>query len=180
MSIEALKGNIPSYAKDLKLNLSTLLAGTDTIQLSVQTIAACALAAGYASSEKTVIQLLQNHAREQGVTEEVITAIKSAAAVMSMNNVYYRTMYAISNKHYASLPAQLRMHILQQHGIKQTDFELYCLVISAVNGCGHCVNAHVHQLEKNNIGESEIHYSLRVASVIKGVAQVLVIEAAQA
>lgn len=176
MSLEALKEKIPGYAKDIKLNLSTLLSGTESIQLNPVQISGCALAAAYATQNKVVIQDLENHARQRGLTEEIVTAIKGAASIMAMNNVYYRSVDLIEDQSYKSLPTQLRMHILQNHGITQQDFELYCLVVSVINGCGRCIDSHANVLIKGGLGKAEIHYGLRIAAVVKAVAQVIVIE----
>jgi alkyl hydroperoxide reductase subunit D len=176
MSLEQLKAKIPAYAKDIKLNLSTLLSGTETVQLTKTQIVATALAVAYATQQKTVIQHLVQHAQIEGLTEEAITAIKAATSIMAMNNVYYSTIERIKEPGYVTLPSNLRMHILQNHGIAQQDFELYALAVSAANGCGRCVNAHLNVLVKGGLGKNEIQYSIRLAAVIKAVAQVMTIE----
>lgn len=176
MSIDTLKNKIPNYAKDIKLNLSTLLSGTEPVQLTKEHIAGIALASAYATLHSMTIQSLQAHAQEVGLTEEHITAIKAASSIMAMNNVYYRSVHFIQDESYTRLPSKLRMHILQQHGVTQQDFELYCLAVSAINGCGRCVDSHVNVLSKGGLGSEEIQYVLRVAAVVKAVSQVLLIE----
>lgn len=176
MSIETLKAKIPDYAKDIKLNLSSLLGGTEPLKLTNQQIGALALAAAYATRQKTVIQSLEEFAKQRELTDETIHAVKAAASIMAMNNVYYRSVHWIHGDTYVKLPSNLRMHILQKHGIVPQDFELYCVVISAINGCERCLASHVAVLEKGGVGTAEIHYSLRLAAVIQALAQVLTIE----
>jgi len=176
MSIDALKAKIPDYAKVIKLNLTSLLEAAEPVQLNRLQIAQLALAAAYATGQITVIQALEAFAKQQGMQDEGKNAIKAAASLMSMNNIYYRSIHFINYEKYKKLPANLRMHMLQRHGIDQRDFELYCVVLSAINGCERCLASHVVALEKAGVGTAEIHYSLRLAGVIKGLAQVMAIE----
>ena len=37
------------------------------------------------------------------------------------------------------MPARLRMQVIRTHGSDPVDFELWCLAVSAINGCGVCV-----------------------------------------
>lgn len=177
MSIEALKTKIPDYAKDIKLNLSTLLGGVESVKFDATQIAGLALAAAYATRQTTVIQLIREFAQQQGLPESHVEAAKAAASIMAMTNIYYRSVHWIQ-KDYATLAPNLRMQILQKHGITQQEFELYSVVISAINGCERCLSAHINVLEKGGMGTVEIQYSLRLAAVIQAFAQVMVIEAA--
>ncbi len=59
---------------------------------------------------------------------------------MGMNNVYYRFLHLVEDDEYAKLPARLRMNVIGSPGIDKADFELISLAVSAVNGCGKCVD----------------------------------------
>jgi lipoyl-dependent peroxiredoxin subunit D len=177
MAIELLS-RLPDYAKDIKLNLSSLLARTEPVNLTQLQIAGLALAAAYATRQSTVIHGLEQFAREQGLTGTGMNAVKAAAALMAMNNVYYRSVHWIQGDTYIKLPANLRMHMLKSHGVTQQDLELYCVVVSAINGCAYCLDSHVKVLEKGHMDTAAIHYSLRLAAVIQALAQVITIEEA--
>lgn len=45
------------------------------------------------------------------------TAAKSAAAVMAMNNVFYRTRHLLSDPEYGTLRAGLRMNVIANPGV---------------------------------------------------------------
>ncbi len=47
--------------------------------------------------QPAVVQAVEAAAREAGLTDEAATAAKAAAAIMAMNNVYYRALHLISN-----------------------------------------------------------------------------------
>ena len=98
------------------------------------------VAAAYGARSPQLLAAVEVEAAAH-VWPEVITAAKGAAAIMGMNNVYYRFRHLSTNQKYAGLPARLRMNILRSHGA-YTDFELWSLVVSAINACGTCVSAH--------------------------------------
>ena len=104
-------------------------------------------------------------------------AAKSAAAVMGMNNIYYRFQHLAKNPKYATLPARLRMNVLRNHGIESVDFELWCTAVSAINGCGLCVDSHEQILRGKGMSEESILAAVRLASVIHGLAAVFDTEA---
>src|SRR5690606_33894852 len=69
-----------------------------------------------------------------------LAAARGAAAIMGMNNVYYRfTHYMGDASEYGHMPARLRMQIIGNPGIDKLDFELACLAASAISGCEACV-----------------------------------------
>jgi len=102
---------------------------------------------------------------------------KSAAAVMGMNNIYYRFQHLAKNPKYATLPAGLRMNVLRNHGIDPVDFELWCTAVSAINGCGLCVDSHEQVLRDKGMSEETILAAVRLAAVIHGLATVFDTEA---
>ena len=61
---------------------------------------------------------------------------------MAMNNIYYRFVHLVHAADYKTLPAKLRMTAMAKPGVDKVDFELWSLVVSAINGCGMCLEAH--------------------------------------
>ena len=96
-----------------------------------------------------------------------------AAAVMGMNNVYYRFLHLASNANYCNMPARLRMNIIRSHGIDPVDFELWCAAVSAVNGCSACVDSHEKVVREKGLSEEAVLAAIRLAAVIHGLATVL-------
>jgi alkyl hydroperoxide reductase subunit D len=174
MSIESLKSQLPDYAKDLKLNLSTL-AGEDMLnpQQLWGTFVACAIAARNAD----VVQAILAEAAPK-LSPEALNAAKSAAAIMAMNNIYYRFTHLSSNAEYRTLPAKLRMNVIGNPGVDKADFELWSLAVSAVNGCGMCIDSHEQHLLKAGMAKEHIQTAVRIASVIHAIATVLDAESA--
>ena len=175
MSIEALREMLPAYAKDLSLNLSTL-AGETT--LTEQQKWGTFVASAYAVGQPDVVRNINTQAEGAEVSIEALTAAKAAAAIMGMNNVYYRSLHLLANHEYRTLPARLRMNIIANPGVDKADFELWSLAVSAINGCGMCLDSHEAELRKHGVPTAQIQTALRIASVVNAVSRVIAAEKA--
>ena len=169
MSVETLRNALPEYAKDLKLNLSSLLRETT---LTEQQLWGTLLASAMASRNGATLAAIESEAA-QHLSSEAATAAKAAAAIMSMNNVYYRFLHIAKDEAYQSMPARLRMNVIANPGVEKTDFELWSLAVSAINGCGLCVDSHEHELRKAGLSREAIQAAVRIASVVHAVAVVI-------
>jgi len=174
MTIEALRNLIPDYAKDQRLNLGSL--ASETV-LTEQQKWGCFLASAHAIGVAPVVQAIEAETVEK-LSPEAREAAKAAAAVMAMNNVYYRALHLMQNEEYRTLRAGLRMNILMNPGVERVDFELWCLAVSAVNGCGQCLDSHEEELRKRGLPATHVQTALRIAAVVAAVSAVLRGEAA--
>jgi alkyl hydroperoxide reductase subunit D len=174
MTIEVLKNRLPDYARDLKLNLSSL-AGESALteQQRAGSFVAAALAARNADVSRAMLAEFGPR-----LSPEALGAAKAAAAIMGMNNVYYRFVHLASAPDYRTLPARLRMNVIAKPGVEKADFELWSLAVSAVNGCGLCIDAHEQELRKAGLTPEAIQASVRIAAVVHAVAATLDGEAA--
>ena len=169
MSIDTIKNMVPDYAKDLKLNLSSL-AGEET--LTQQQLWGCFAACALAGRNEFVIREIMAEA-EQNLSTEALNGAKSAAAIMAMNNVYYRFAHLATSKDYLSMPAKLRMNVIGNPGVDKVDFELWSLAVSVINGCGMCIDAHEKQLLDHGITRNEIQTAARIGAVVQAVSATL-------
>lgn len=174
MNIENLKNSLGEHAKDIKLNLSTVLTEEGASDLTQNQIYFVALASAYALKHAMLTESIFNDVKEL-LSEKEIHAARSAATFMAMNNVYYRFLHLASDKSFATMPAKLRMNIIGNPGIDKKDFELGCLAISAINGCGMCMDAHTQELIKAGVSKQGIQSTIRIAAVLNAVATALVI-----
>jgi alkyl hydroperoxide reductase subunit D len=74
--------------------------------------------------------------------------------------------------------ARLRMNIIANPGVEKTDFELWSLAVSAINGCDMCMDAHEGELKKRGLSNVAIQAALRIAAVVNAVSRVVAAEAA--
>lgn len=169
MSLDTLKDSLPEYAKDLKLNLSSLATDTNlTEQQRAGTFIACALAA----RERTTTSAILREFAPQ-LSPEALTAAKAAAAIMAMNNIYYRFTHLASAPDYKTLPARLRMNVIAKPGVEKVDFELWCLAVSAINGCGVCIDSHEKILRDAGLSAEQVQAAVRIAATVHAVAATL-------
>jgi lipoyl-dependent peroxiredoxin subunit D len=169
MTIDNIRDALPDYAKDLKLNLSSLL--NDSV-LTEQQRWGTLLATALASRNAQLIAAVSGDAA-QHLAPAAATAAKAAASIMAMNNIYYRFTHLASDPDYATMPARLRMNVIANPGVDKADFELWSLAVSAINGCGKCIDAHDQVLRKAGVSREAIQQAVRIASVIHAVAATL-------
>ena len=175
MTLDALIQSLPEYAKDLKLNYSTLI-GQNT-ELTPTQLWGSVLVSAMATRQPVLLRAVTAAAAEH-TSAQIVDAAKTAGAIMGMNNIFYRFHHLTKNEKYSTMPTRLRMNAIRTHGADPVDFELWCVAASAVNGCGKCVDAHEQVLRQKGISEELILAAVRVASVIHAVGTVLDAEAA--
>jgi alkyl hydroperoxide reductase subunit D len=173
MSLESLRNALPEYAKDQKLNLGSLAAEP---ALTVQQRAGTFIVSALASRNTTVTRAILAEFGPQ-LSAEALTAAKGAASVMGMNNVYYRFTHLVGGD-YPSMPAKLRMNIMARPGVEKADFELWSLAVSAINGCGMCMESHEKVVKHAGLTSEQVQAAIRIASVVHATA--VTIEAEEA
>jgi len=174
MNIQGLKEVLQDYAKDIRLNLSTVLSEEGSPGLTLPQLAGIALACSYFTKHATVIEAVQEEFQPV-LSNEYLEAAKGAATIMAMNNIYYRFTHLSDEKEISKMPARLRMNVIGKPGIEKKDFELMCLAVSALAGCGACINSHANVVKEAGVSNEGIQSAVRIAAVINAAAQALVI-----
>jgi alkyl hydroperoxide reductase subunit D len=172
MSLSDLRNQLPDYARDLKLNLDSVLSEGGSPGLDGKQIRAVALACAIASRHAPLVRAIENFAREQLSPEEAAGA-RTAAAIMAMNNVYYRATHLIHNDEYGQLRAGLRMNAMANSGLDKVTFELASLAVSAINGCGACMDSHERTVRQHEVSAQGVQSALKIAAVVHAVAVTL-------
>jgi alkyl hydroperoxide reductase subunit D len=168
MSLKQFADALPDYAKDIRLNLGSIL--SDQLmpeERKLSLFLACAHGSGY----KPVVDAAEAEA-EGKLSDLAANAARGAAAVMAMTNVYYRFVHLVANPEYGKMPARLRMNIIGSHGIAKDEFELMSLAVSAMNGCGMCIDSHERVLLEHGVKPDAIQSAVRIAAVMKALATV--------
>jgi len=164
-----LKQSIPSWARDLRVNLGNAL---QSEHLTEQQGWGTALAVATATRHAGLLEAVQADARER-LSDEAFEDALSAASLMAMNNIYYRFVHLVPEQAYGKMPARLRMQGIAQHQVPKTDFELWSLAVSAVNGCGMCLAAHERTLVAEGATREAVQDAVRLASVLHATAVTL-------
>ena len=179
MDLTRIKNLIPDYAKDLKLNLSSVLTPEGAPGLTPTQILGTALASTIAARNPVLLAEIEALAAAE-LDDAQINAARAAASIMGMNNIYYRFTHLVGNDEYSKLPARLRMNVIGNPGVDKLDFELYSLAVSAINGCGACVASHEKVVRNGGLGADAVQSAVRIAAVINGIAVALESSAAPA
>jgi alkyl hydroperoxide reductase subunit D len=174
-SIEEWRDALPDYARDLKLNLGSVLTASGAPGLNEKQIWSIALASAIAARNTSFARSVEAESRAHLAALDIEGA-KAAAAIMGMNNIYYRFLHLVEDGEYQTMPARLRMNVIANHGIDKLDFELISLAVSAVNGCGLCVTSHEKKLRSHDVSRESIQSAVRIAATIHAVAGVLEFE----
>ncbi|HLV49147.1 MAG TPA: carboxymuconolactone decarboxylase family protein [Aliidiomarina sp.] len=165
MTISDYRQQLGEHGKDTKLNLSSLFGNVESTGLTPVQFYGTALSLAYSLEDKALIAAMEAEAQDH-VEENVFAAAKLAATLMAMNNIYYRFVHLSSDKQFAKLPAGLRMNAMANPGVEKVDFELYSLAVSALNGCGMCIDSHVSVLQKHDVSAQAIQASIKLAAVL--------------
>ena len=169
IAVEDVRATLPEAAKDIRLNLLSVLEGGALNEAQKWGVAAaCAIAARNLRLRDAV---LADALLEAG--PDVVEDARAAAVLMAMNNVYYRFRHMVGKPSYSQKPARLRMQRIAQPLTSKADFELFCLAVSAINGCEACVRSHEQVVVEGGLGEEHVHDAVRIASVVHATAVAL-------
>lgn len=168
MSLKDFAAALPDFAKDVRLNVGSLL---NEPVLNDQRKYGLFLACAHATGHKPLVDAAEAECAPK-LSPEAAEAARAAAAVMAMNNVYYRFTHLAGNQEYLNMPAKLRMNVIGRPGIDKADFELFSLAVSAMNGCGKCIDAHEQVLKGAGVTAEAVQTAVRIGAVVKAVATV--------
>ncbi len=167
---ETLAARIPEAARDLRLNLQAVLRDgtlTPTQRWGV------AIASAIASRSPALRDALVADAAAADVPAAVVEDATAAAAIMGMNNVYYRFRHLVGLPGYEQQRVGLRMNRLVKPASSRADFELFALAVSAINACETCIRGHEKALRDQGITEEQVNDAVRIAAVVHGTAVAL-------
>jgi len=170
--LQTIKGSIPDYAKDIRLNLDGTIARSS---LEGNDAVAVALAAAFAAQSKVLVEAI----RHAGVlSPEEVNGALTAAALMGMNNVWYPYVEMADDSDLSQQKAELRMNAYASNGgVDKRRFEMYALAASIIGKCHFCIKSH-YDLLKNHQGMSvqQLRDVGRIAAVVNAAAQIIALE----
>ena len=168
-AIDELRQTLGEPAKDARLNIQSVL---DSTSLTAEQKWGVAVATAIASRNPELRRAVVNDALA-AVAPGVVDDAKAAAALMAMNNVYYRFRHMVGKPSYSTKSPRLRMNWMAKPLTSKADFELVSLAVSAVNGCQTCIASHEEAVLKAGLGEEQVHDAVRIAAAVAGMAVAL-------
>lgn len=164
--LSTIKDQLPDWAKDIRLNLDSVIARSTLAQ---EDALGAALAAAYAARSPVLIEAIKG-----AMSETHANAALTAASLMGMNNVWYPYVEMSGDAQLKTLPAQLRMNAYATHGgVDKKRFELFALVASIIGKCHFCVQSHFENLRKDGLSSEQLRDAGRIAAVINAAALAL-------
>jgi alkyl hydroperoxide reductase subunit D len=166
--VDALKQqSIPDYAKDIRLNLDSVIKQST---LPIVEAEAVALSAAFATGNSKLWTWLHSQLSERKEADAALTA----ASLMAQNNIWYPYVEMTNDENLKGLPAQLRMNAISSHGgTTKARFEAYSLAASIVGKCHFCVKAHYDTLKAEGYSVTQLRDIGRIAAVMNSVAKVV-------
>ena len=165
-TLAELRESIAEPARDIKLNLQSVL---QPGSLTPAQRWGVAIASAVATRNTRLRDAILAEARLEigpDMIDIVIDDALAAAALMAMNNVYYRFRHLVGKASYNQLPARLRMQRIAKPATNKADFELFCLAVSAINGCEACIRSHEAVVLQGGLSEEQVHDAIRIAAVL--------------
>jgi alkyl hydroperoxide reductase subunit D len=160
--LEALLDALPPHANDVR---RTLTAALEDPTLSEPHKWGCVVTAAETLASPALLR------EADRAPEDIATAARGVAAVMAMNNVYFRAVHLMKSADYAKMRAGIRMHALNIDDKIAAD--LWSITASAINACGACLDEHEEKLRANGGTAEQAHAALRLAAALAGAAAVL-------
>lgn len=169
MTLDELKDNIPEFAKDIKLNFSSIIKNSD---FDDDLVYGCSYASALALNDKVMANIFEKECQNRfGV--EFVESVKSTVAIMTLNNVWYKYRDAMPNSQMKMAPQRMRVNVMANYaGLDKILFESLSLCISAINGCTFCIKSHSDLLIKNEKTSEFVFNIGRIASVISAISKV--------
>ncbi len=164
--LDALRDRFPDWARDVKLNLQSVLQ-PGSLTPAQRWGVAVASAAATRNAELREATLADARAE---VDAAVIDDALAAVSLMGMNNVYYRFRHLSGKPVYSEKPARLRMQRIAKPATTKVDFELFCLAVSAINACEVCIQSHEKVVTEGGLTEDQVHDAARIAAVFAAAA----------
>lgn len=169
-SLTLLEKGESRYLRDFKLNFNSILSSE---HLSGKEIGLLALSVAINNNNKPLTHFFESFSAKNEATAEEISEAAACASLLASNNIFYRFRHFTQKEKYTQIPARIRMQIMVKPVTGKEFFELMSLVVSAVNGCEMCVNAHEDSLIKMQTSEERIFDAVRIASLVTAAGKVI-------
>jgi len=166
-AVETLRDAMPEHARDTKLNVQAVM---QSESLTAAQRWGVAIASAVAARSPLLRDALIKDARASAIEENVIDDALAAASLMAMNNVFYRFRHMVAKESYTQKPARLRMQRIAKPATNKADFELFCLAVSAINGCEMCIRSHEEAVIAGGLTEDQVHDAVRIAATMNAAA----------
>lgn len=158
------------YLKDLRINLSNAFQFPSLTEKERYLLAYAVVINDKMDDLEKGIRSLATAA---GASNEELAETVACVSLLNINNVFYRFRHFTKQPFYEQTPAGIKMNLMMKPVMGKRFFELMSLVISALNGCEMCVNAHEDSVRKLGATQEQVYEAVRLGAIIRGLAPLM-------
>jgi len=164
-TIESIRARLPSFARDISLNLSAVMLKHPGTGLSQKQILGVALTTAFALRSNLLVHAIIGEAQDL-LLEVDIEAAKIAATMETMNSVYYHFTEQISDDEFKIMPTRLRVNTSRNSGVLKIDYTLYAFAVHVALGLSDDYETEVCEILGAGITKIGIQQVVKIVSVI--------------
>ena len=159
-------GQVPAFAGDAFQNMRQQIREDGAGPLDQPTREALALAASVANNCKSCTRAHAQACQAAGWSEAQVAEILSVTATAAMYNTFYKFQHGVSDEDLTATKPRLRAHTWRGTSLDTELVELIALLVSVINSCDHCIEAHTQKALDAGVSREGIQHAMRIASVM--------------
>ncbi|HEX2581470.1 MAG TPA: carboxymuconolactone decarboxylase family protein [Dongiaceae bacterium] len=169
MTLRTLMDALPPEAADLAKSLD--LVRRESLLTDQQKAGAFLVCAFALRAPRISLWLAEEFAAT--LSADALASVKTIASIMPVYNLYYRFAGLVGTEEYRDMPLKLRLSGLSKLTTAPLDNELWIVAVSALNGCGYCLQAHEPEAREHGASVAQIQAVVRIAALLYACAAVL-------
>jgi alkyl hydroperoxide reductase subunit D len=127
---------------------------------------ALALATSVANNCKSCTRAHAQACEQAGWSEAEVAEIVAVASTGAMYNFFYKYRDAVSDEHLKGIKPMLRAHTWRGTSLDTVLVELIATIVSVVNSCHHCIDAHTNKALEAGATHEQIEAAIRLAAAM--------------
>jgi alkyl hydroperoxide reductase subunit D len=158
-------GWVPPFAGDAFQNQQQYIKNSEGALTHPQR-EALALATSAANNCKSCVRSHAHACQEAGWSEGQVAEILAVTATAAMYNVFYKFQHGVSDDGLAKTKPMLRAHTWHKTSLDATLTELIAILVSVINSCDYCIDAHTHKALNAGVTREQIQEAMRLSATM--------------
>ena len=127
---------------------------------------AIVLATSAANNCKSCVKVHVARCHAVGWSEREVAELLAVTATCAMNNTVYKFQNLAKDEQLKRMPSALRADTLRKTSLEPALVELISVVVSAINGCAMCTDAHLAQALDAGLTRPQIDEAVKISAVM--------------
>jgi len=158
-------GEVPAFLGDAFANRQQYLDDGDEALTHAQR-EALALATSVANTCKSCTRAHAESCKQAGWSTAEVAEIMAVSATGAMYNFFYKFRDAVRDERLSAMKPQLRAHTWRGTSLDPVLVELIAIIVSVVNTCHHCIDAHTQKAQEAGATPAQIEAAIRLAATM--------------